>query len=149
MSAIFHPAISIPARAGDSPPNDAALTADQRAFAAALRDRYADHVAALEDGDVARLMTFFTDDVVWMGAGWPSREGKPDLRELFEQVAGTARVHCRSMCAHVDGDSGWNFVDYAVTPKNPATPPWTFRTSFQWTRLDGEWRCNGVLCYAA
>lgn len=149
MSAIFHPAISIPAQASDIPPDDGALSEEQRAFAAALRARYGEHVAAVEDGDVERLMTFFTDDVVWMGAGWPSREGKPELRKLFEEVAGTAKVHCQSLYAHVNGDSGWNFVDYAVMPNDTTVAPWTFRTSFQWTRSDGTWRCNGVLCYSA
>jgi ketosteroid isomerase-like protein len=149
MSTIFHPVISIPAQTGNTPPDDCGFSEEQQAFAAALRARYGEHVAALEDGDLERLMIFFTDDVVWMGAGWPSREGKPELRKLFEDVVGTARVHCRSLYANVDGNSGWNFVDYTVTPHDTAVAPWTFRTSFQWTRSDGTWRCNGVLCYSA
>lgn len=147
MSTIFHPDISLPARAGDIPPDDQRLGEEQRAFAVALRARYEEHIAAVEGGDVGRLMTFFAEDVVWMGAGWPSREGKEELRTLFAEVAGTAKVHCRSLCAYVNGDSGWNFVDYAVTPNDRSVAPWTFRTSFQWTRSDGTWRCNGVLCY--
>jgi ketosteroid isomerase-like protein len=96
---------------------------------------------------VDRVLTFFTDDAVWMGAGWPSRSGKTELREMFEQVAGTAKVCCRSICAHVDGNCGWNFVDYSVTPNDASVSPWTFRTAFQWTRGSGIWRCNGVICY--
>jgi len=148
MSRIFHPIISVPRRVGDPEPDDSGFSQEQRQFTATLRERYAEHVSALEAGDVERLLTFFTDDAVWMGSGWPSRFGKADLRALFKEVAGTAKVHCRSICAHVSGSAGWDFVDYAVMPNDAGVQPWNFRTAFQWMRENGAWRCNGVLCYA-
>jgi len=149
MSSVFHPVISIPPRDVDPAPDDSTLSAEQRSFAQALRERYAHHARALETGDLEGILTFFTEDAVWMGSGWPSRSGKAELRAMFKEVAGTAKVHSRSLSAYVNGDSGWNFVDYAVTPNDPAVSPWTFRTSFQWTRADDQWRCNGVLCFPA
>jgi ketosteroid isomerase-like protein len=148
IGSIFTPHIEIPATPGAPIADDSKLTSEQRQFADALRVRYGDHVEAMATADVDRLLTFYTDDVVWMGDGWPSRHGKGEMRSLFNDVAGTSRVRFRSLCAAVEGGMGWNFVDYSVTPVDPDVAPWTFRTTFQWVREAGEWRCNGVLCYA-
>lgn len=83
------------------------------------------------------------------GAGCLSRAGKPDLRTLRQEVAGTARVRCRSLFTFVDGDCGWNHVGYSDTPNAEYAVPWTFRTSLPWRRSSGEWLCNGVLRYFA
>lgn len=150
MSDVFYPAFIVPAPESNARATVAvaALTAEQRDFVAAVSERLAVHADALEVGEVDRLLTFFTEDAVWMGAGWPSRFGKSQLRELFTEVAGTARVRSSCLAAHVAGESGWTFVDYAVEPNDPSVAPWTFRTAFQWTRNDGNWLCNGVLCHA-
>lgn len=140
-------------RAPDVPPvargDEDALTPEQRAFASALRERYAIHVKAMDAADVESLLSFFTDDAIWVGSGWPTRAGRSQLRELFTEVAGTATVVCRSLYTYVDGDTGWDFVDYAVTPRDPSVTPWIFRTAFQWVRREGSWLCNAVLCYPA
>jgi ketosteroid isomerase-like protein len=149
MSSVFHPVISIPPRDIDAAAQDGTLSAEQRNFVQALRERYAHHARAMEKGDLDEILTFFTEDVVWMGSGLPSRNGKAEIRAMFEEVAGTGTVRSESLAAYVNGDSGWNFVDYHVTPNDSAVSPWTFRTSFQWTRSDDQWRCNGVLCFIA
>lgn len=147
MSDIFYPAFIVPAPESDTRATATALTAEQRDFTAAVSERLAMHADAMEVGEVDRLLTFFTEDAVWMGAGWPSRFGKSQFKELFTEVAGTARVRSTCLAAHVAGESGWTFVDYAVEPKDPSVSPWTFRTAFQWMRKDGTWLCNGVLCH--
>lgn len=123
------------------------MTGEQRAFASALRLQYAMHVEALSAGDVDSLLDFFTDDAVWMGSGLPTRVGRPQLRELFMEVAGTATVRCHSLHTYVDGNTGWDMVDYGVSPRDPSVKPWVFRTVFQWVRREERWLCNGVLCY--
>lgn len=145
MAGIFKLRLLVP---GDAAPADLSMTTEQQEFASALADLYQRHVANLSSGDVDRLLTFFTDDAVWRGLGWPDRHGKGDLRLLFDQVAGTAEVAFESLEAFVDGNVGWNFVDYHVAPKDASVAGWTFRTSFQFVREDDAWRCNGVLCFA-
>jgi hypothetical protein len=145
--AVFKLEFTVPGTEGSFSPPNHTLTAEQCAFASSLFARYEDHVVALGGGDVQRVLAFFTEDAVWMGLGWPSREGKKDLRELFSDVAGTAQVRCTSLYAYVHESTGWNFVDYFVTPNDASINSWTFRTAFQWVCRDNQWLCNGVLCY--
>ena len=147
MTGVFNPEIVVPAVPGALSPDDTGLTPEQRGFTVALRRQYRIHCEAMACGDVERLLSFFTEDAVWMGSGWPTRCGKGDLRALFQQVAGTAEVRCESLCACVSGSAGWNFVDYFVHPKDPAVTPWVFRTVFAWIHRDAQWVCTGVLCY--
>ena len=145
MADIFN--FTIAASQGPDADRAGGLTAAQQAFAAALRARYDENRQALEAGDIERVLDFFTDDAMWIGNGLPTRRGREELRLLFQEVAGTARVSLRSLAAHVDGSSGWNFADFHVVPNDRMIAPWTFRTSFNWVEDARGWRCNGVLCF--
>lgn len=116
------------------------------AFRKAIAIKYALHVEAFENCDPEPILTqFFTRDALWEYAGYPRQTGRQALRELFETVIHADTVTVRSIQSFVQGDAGWDYADYFVTPRDTRTPPWVFRQIFCWVRLDGDWLVNACV----
>ena len=119
---------------------------EMAAFRAAIDAKYALHVAAFEAGDPEPILNhFFTEDALWEYAGYPRRVGRAELRELFDAVIAKDRVAVRSIRSFVNGDCGWDYADYPVTPRDPAVAPWVFRQMFYWVRREGDWLVNACI----
>jgi hypothetical protein len=43
----------------------------------------------------------------------------------------------------VNGDAGWDWANFYVTPDDPKEKPFSFKILFLWERIDGEWWCKG------
>jgi hypothetical protein len=43
----------------------------------------------------------------------------------------------------VNGNAGWDWADFRVTPSDPKSPPFTFAILFLWAKVDGQWMCKG------
>ena len=48
-----------------------------------------------------------------------------------------------SFHTHVNGNAGWDWADFHVTPADKSAAPFTFKILFLWERVDGEWWCKG------
>ena len=127
-------------------PDESAARAEMRQFRAAIDAKYRLHVAAFEAGDPEPILQhFFTADALWEYHGYPRREGREQLRQLFESVIRSDRVAVHPIRSYINGDSGWDYTDYTVTPRDTSRPPWVFRQIFCWVRIEGEWLVNACI----
>ena len=114
-------------------------------FKQAIRAKYDMKEKAFRDRDGETIVTrFYADDVVSAGEGSPLHRGRDELRKLYQtpEVI-NSEVRIVSFETHVNGNAGWDWADFHVTPADPAAAPFTFKILFLWERIDGEWWCKG------
>lgn len=125
---------------------EAAAPSEMQQFTAAINAKYRLHVAAFEAGDPEPILQhFFTADALWEYHGYPRREGREQLRRLFDEVIRSDRVAVQSIRSYVNGDNGWDYADYTVTPRDTTKSAWVFRQIFCWVRIEGEWLVNACI----
>lgn len=118
------------------------------AFKDAIRKKYEIHCQCFDNRDAAPLFTeFFTKDALWSGQDYPEQRGESQMRPFFDEVTANYTVACKSMVTYVNGDSGWDYVQYPVQPRNSDEESWIFRVMFYWVRVDGDWKVNAVMSY--
>jgi ketosteroid isomerase-like protein len=121
--------------------DDAALAA----FKQAIRAKYDMKQDAFHRRDGETIVTkFYAEDVVSMGEGGPLHRGREELRKLYQtpEVI-NSEVRIVSFDTHVNGDAGWDWADFHVTPADTTVAPFTFKILFLWERVNGEWWCKG------
>lgn len=126
-------------------PAAAADDAELAAFKAAIRAKYDLKQKAFHERDGETIVTkFYSEDVVSTGEGSPVHRGREELRKLYQlpEVI-NSEVKIESFHTHVNGDMGWDWADFHVTPADPAVAPFTFKIVFLWERVGGEWWCKG------
>ena len=124
------------------------MTDELETFRNVLKAKYDLHCRCFEEKNAAPLFDhFFSSDALWTGQGYPERRGVDELRPFFEEVTANYRVSCEPLLTFVNGDQGWDYVNYPVEPRNPDEESWVFRVLFCWTRKDGEWKANAVMSY--
>lgn len=124
---------------------NAASDAELAAFKQAIRAKYDMKEKAFHQRDGETIVTkFYSEDVVSIGEGSPMHRGRTELRKLYqtpEVINNDVRIV--SLDSHVNGNAGWDWADFHVTPADPKTAPFTFKILFLWEKVNGEWWCKG------
>jgi ketosteroid isomerase-like protein len=119
--------------------------AELAAFKQAIRAKYDLKEKAFRERDGETIVTrFYAPDVVSMGEGSPLHRGREELRKVYtapEVINSEVRIV--SFHTHVNGDAGWDWADFHVTPADKSLAPFTFKIVFLWERINGEWWCKG------
>jgi ketosteroid isomerase-like protein len=114
------------------------------AFRKALRAKYDLKERAFAAHDAETIVTrFYARDVISVGAGEGIFIGRDQIRPLYEDVVRSNTVKIESVYTFVDGNAGWDWADFHVTPTDGKTAPFTFAILFLWAKEHGEWMCQG------
>jgi ketosteroid isomerase-like protein len=132
-----------------SPKNEAAAqaaasadSAQLRAFKKAIRARYDLKEKAFAAHDADTIVTqFYARDVISVGEGEGIFIGRDAIRPLYQEVVKDNQVKIQSKHTFVDGNAGWDWVDFHVLPSKDK--PFTFAMLFLWAKIDGRWVCKG------
>jgi ketosteroid isomerase-like protein len=131
---------ALPAADGRSPARELA------AFKTAIRAKYDMKEQAFRNNDPEPILTrFYTGDVISTDNEGHTHVGRDALRPLYEEVI-AADVRIESFSSFVNGDAGWDWVNFHVTlPPEAETDPFTFKMLFLWEKIDGEWWSHGEM----
>jgi ketosteroid isomerase-like protein len=123
----------------------AADSAELAAFKQAIRAKYDMKEKAFHDRDGETIVTkFYAEDVVSAGEGSPLHRGRAELRKLYQTPEVIeSEVRITSFHTHVNGNAGWDWADFHVTPADTKVAPFTFKILFLWENVNGEWWCKG------
>ena len=114
------------------------------AFKAAIRAKYDLKENAFAAHDAASIVNhFYAEDVISVGEGEGIYIGHEQIRPLYDDVVKGNLVKVDSVYSYVNGDAGWDWADFKVTPLDPKVQPFTFVILFLWAREHGEWMCKG------
>ena len=129
---------------GDSSETDPA--AELAAFSAAIREKYDMKEQAFRDNDPEPILTrFYSDKAISTDNEGKTKIGRAELRPVYEEVIG-AFVEIESFDTTVNGDAGWDWVNFHVSfPPEAEMEPFTFKMLFLWERIDGEWWSHGEM----
>jgi ketosteroid isomerase-like protein len=123
----------------------AADSAELASFRQAIRAKYDMKEKAFHVRDGEAIVTkFYAEDVVSAGEGSTLHRGREELRKLYqtpEVIQNEVRIV--SFHTHVNGNAGWDWADFHVTPADRKVAPFTFKILFLWEKVHGEWWCKG------
>jgi hypothetical protein len=118
----------------------AALTA----FKKAIREKYDMKEKAFAAHDAETIVTrFYTKDAISAGEDFGIFVGRSQLRPMFAKDVNLYKVKISSVHTIVRGDAGWDWVDFGVIPVDTKEKPFMLAMLFLWTKIDGEWMCQG------
>lgn len=131
------PASEAAARAAASPDSP-----QLAAFKKSIRAMYDMKEKAFAAHDAETIVTkFYSPDVISVGEGEGIFLGREAIRPLYLEVVKDNKVKIVSKHTFVDGNAGWDWVDFHVIPGKDK--PFTFAMLFLWSRQDGHWVCKG------
>ena len=115
-------------------------------FQVQIRAKYDMKEAAFAANDPEPILTqFYHPDVVSTGPDGSTHVGRDELRPIYNEVI-SGDVRIESYRSFVNGDAGWDWVNFHVTPPPEAgAEPFTFKMLFLWEREDGEWWSHGEM----
>ena len=136
-------------QAAEAPSPAAAATAPEAelaAFKEAIRAKYDMKEQAFRDNDPEPILTkFYSDKAISTDNEGVTKIGRAELRPVYEEVIG-AFVKIESFRTFVNGDAGWDWVNFHVSfPPEAGEDPFTFKMLFLWERIDGEWWSHGEM----
>ncbi len=130
------PAAAAPAVAADSP--------ELAAFKKVIRQKYDMKEKAFAAHDPEPILTrFYAEDAVSVGVGFGVYKGRAQLRPLYEGAVKELNVKVTSRHTVVNGNAGWDWADFYVTPVDATQRPFNLVILFLWSRENGEWICKG------
>jgi ketosteroid isomerase-like protein len=142
--AAAEPAQVVPASAAAAKSEVSPASAELAEFKKAIRARYAIKEKAFAEHDAETIVTqFYTTDVMSVGDGEGIFVGRDQIRPLYQAVVKDNKVKIDSVYTFVNGNAGWDWADFNVTPTDGKTKPFTFAILFLWTKIDGIWMCKG------
>ena len=114
-------------------------------FKKAIRAKYDMKEKAFADNDPKPILEkFYTSDLISTGPDGFSHIGTEGIRSIYEEVI-TGKVKVESFYTHVNGNAGWDWVNFHVVPAEPEAKPFTFKMLFLWEKIDGEWWSKGEM----
>jgi hypothetical protein len=114
------------------------------AFKKAIRKKYDLKEGAFAAHDVEPILTqFYAEDVISVGGSEGIFIGREQLRPLYNEVINSGTVKIESFHSYVNGNAGWDWADFNVSPADAKVAPFTFAFVFLWSNLGGEWMCKG------
>jgi len=119
-------------------------TGEFRAFKAATRALYdlkEKNFAEGRDDDIIRR--FYSKDAVSAGQAEGVLVGSAAFKASYDGVVKTANVKVFPVYTYVNGDAGWDWANFIVTPKDPKEKPFSFAIVFLWAKENGQWVCKG------
>ena len=115
------------------------------AFKQAIRSKYDMKEQAFANNDSEPIMEhFYTEDAISSGPDGTTHFGTEELRHVYEEVIG-ANVRVESFHTYVNGNAGWDWVNFHVDPATEGEEPFTFKMLFLWEKIDGEWWSKGEM----
>lgn len=120
--------------------------AELDAFKKAIRAKYDMKEQAFRDNDPEPILTkFYAEDVISTDNTGVTHIGREELRPVYEEVIG-AFVQIKSFDTFVNGDAGWDWVNFNVSfPPEAEMDPFSFKMLFLWERINGEWWSHGEM----
>jgi ketosteroid isomerase-like protein len=119
-------------------------TAELRAFKAATRALYdlkEKNFAEGRDDDI--IGRFYSKDAVSAGQAEGVLVGSAEFKTSYDGVVKTANVKVVPVYTYVNGDAGWDWANFFVTPKDSREKPFSFAIVFLWAKENGQWVCKG------
>jgi len=118
--------------------------AELATFKEATRALYDLKERAFADDDPKPILErFYAPDVISTDAEGNTHVGTAGIAPLYAQVVPTNTVRVESIYPHVNGEIGWDWANFHVTPDDPNQAPFTFKILFLWEKVDGRWVCKG------
>lgn len=126
----------------------ACADAGMDAFKQAIRAKYDMKEQAFAESDADAIVDgFYSADVISTDNEGHTHVGREELRPLYEEVTAGHNVRIESVYTHLNdaGDTGWDWANFYVTPKDPDSgeEPFSFKILFLWEKENGEWWCQG------
>lgn len=126
---------------------EAAISSESKlqAFKAAIRAKYDLKEAAFAADDAETIVTkFYAADARSVSANDAhTYAGVDEFRKTYGEVVPTANVKIESVDTYVNGDAGWDWANFYVTPKDASQPPFSFMILFLWSKESGDWVSKG------
>ena len=120
--------------------------AELAAFKQAIRAKYDMKEQAFRDNDPEPILTrFYSENAISTDNEGKTKIGREELRPIYEEVI-AATVRIESFDTFVNGDAGWDWVNFHVAfPPEAQMDPFTFKMLFLWENVDGEWWSHGEM----
>lgn len=127
---------------GNIPASDPAELAQ---FKAATSELYDMKVKAFADGKADPIVNrFYAENAISAGPEGKPYEGRAAFTESYSKIVPLYNVKVEPLRTFVSGNAAWEWANFHVTPKDPATgEPFTFLILFLWTKVDGQWVSAG------
>ena len=123
----------------------AADTNELNEFKQAIRVKYDMKEQAFANNDPEPILArFYAEDAISSGPDGTTHYGTEELRHVYEEVIG-ANVMVESFHTYVNGNAGWDWVNFHVDPATEGEEPFTFKMLFLWEKIDGEWWSKGEM----
>lgn len=116
------------------------------AFKAATRKLYDMKEKAFAEGKPDPIVNrFYAANAVSVGPEGKPYEGRAAYMANYKKVVSSYKVKVEPMHSYVNGNAGWEWANFRVAPKDPASTekPFNFVILFLWTKVKGQWISAG------
>lgn len=115
-----------------------------QAFRKAIRARYDQKEKDWAAGNAEGIVSGFYDkDVLSVGEAEGMFFGRDQIRPQYLENVKKYTVKIDSVRSYVNGNAGWDWADFIVTPRDAGEKPVTLAMVFLWSKVDGKWICKG------